>query len=458
MGRQFRFESVEPYIPKEITMFYSQIRLANRFVSAALMVAAMFVSTAFSQGFDSIEKGRMKGILKIVKNEIKKNYYDPNFHGIDIEARFKTAEEKLSAATSTTQSLGIIAQAVIDFNDSHLFLIPPSTGWKVDYGWRSTFFGDKCIITDVKPGSDADAKGIKRGDELIAIGGFRVNRKEMWKVNYFYNTISKRKGMSLTVLSPGAAEPRTLEIASELKQGPRVITFSTYFRFDDDFYNEENDKHRFMKIGGINIWRMPGWDFDPNMVDSLMGRVNDGTSIIMDLRGNGGGYVKTLEALAGHFVPKDVQIAELKGRKKMEPQKAKSKGESRYKGKLVVLIDSESGSASEIFARLVQLEKLGVVMGDVSAGAVMQSQTFDQEMGADNIVPFAISVTNADVIMSDGKSLEHVGVTPDELIIPTATDLAAGRDVVMARAIESLGGKVDPIEAGKWFPYYWKKG
>lgn len=424
---------------------------------AAFLAAVLFAPVIHAQNMDSIEKGRMKGILKIVKNEIKKNYYDPAFHGIDLEARFKAAEEKLSASTTTTQALGVIAQAVIDFNDSHLVFIPPPTGWKVDYGWRSTFYNDKCIITDVKPGSDAEAKGIKRGDQLLAIGGFRVSRKEMWKVNYFYNTISKRRAMNMTVLAPEASEPKTFDVASELKQGPRVITFSTYFRFDDDFYNEENDKHRFVTMGGINVWRMPGWDFDPDLADSLMSRVKDGAAIVMDLRGNGGGYVKNLEAISSYFVEKDTQIAELKGRKKMDPQKAKARGEGRYKGKLVVLIDSESGSASEIFARLVQLEKLGVVMGDVSAGAVMQSQTFDQAMGADNIVPFAVSITNADVIMSDGKSIEHVGVTPDELIVPTAADIAAGRDPVMARAIESLGGKVDPLAAGKWFPYYWKK-
>lgn len=431
--------------------------MLSRIAMATFLSMFLLVQFGIAQGFDSIEKGRMKGILKIVKSEIKKNYYDPNFHGIDLEARFQTAEEKLSAATSTTQALGIIAQAVIDFNDSHLFLIPPSTGWKVDYGWRSTFYGDKCIITDVKPGSDAEAKGIKRGDQLIAIGSFKVNRKEMWKVNYFYNTISKRKSMNLTVAAPGATEARTVDIASELKQGPRVVTFTSYFRFDDDFYNEENDKHRFVKVGGINIWRMPGWDFDPTLTDSLVGRVNDGTSMIIDLRGNGGGYVKSLEAVAGFFVEKDTQIAELKGRKKMEPQLAKTRGDKRFKGKLVVLIDSESGSASEIFARFVQIEKLGTVIGDVSAGAVMQSRTYDQEMGTDNIVPFAISITNADVIMSDGKSIEHVGVTPDEIINPTPADIAAGKDPVMVRAVESLGGKVDTLEAGKWFPYYWKK-
>ena len=39
---------------------------------------------------------------------------------------------------------------------------------------------------------------------------------------------------------------------------------------------------------------------------------------------------------------------------------------------------------------------------------------------------------------------------------PTAEDLAAGRDPVMVRAFELAGGKVDPVAAGKFFPYFWK--
>lgn len=87
----------------------------------------------------------------------------------------------------------------------------------------------------------------------------------------------------------------------------------------------------------------------------------------------------------------------------------------------------------------------------------MQSRSFDEKVGADGEVYFGISVTNADVVMTDGKSLENSGVQPDELVRPTGEDLAKQRDPALAKAVEMLGGNLSPETAGKLNVYYWKK-
>ena len=85
----------------------------------------------------------------------------------------------------------------------------------------------------------------------------------------------------------------------------------------------------------------------------------------------------------------------------------------------------------------------------------MESTFHPLKLGLDRVIFYGVSITKADVIMADGKSLEHVGVTPDELLLPEAADVAAGRDPVLARAITLAGGKVSPEEAGKLFPIRW---
>jgi hypothetical protein len=76
--------------------------------------------------------------------------------------------------------------------------------------------------------------------------------------------------------------------------------------------------------------------------------------------------------------------------------------------------------------------------------------------GPDTKIFYGFSITEADLLAKDGKSLEHVGVTPDEVVIPTAQDLANGNDPVLARAAQMSGLNLNAAAAGKmFFPFEW---
>lgn len=448
----------------------SKIKAPTLFVSVPKFMFAVAFGLLFvgltqqplrAQAFDRIERERAETMLNVIKGEIKKNYYDANYRGIDVDARFKVAEEKIKQATTLGQAFGVIAQALLDFNDSHTFFQPPPRPVRVEYGWQMQAIGNECYVSAVKPGSDAEAKGLKPGDLLISIDGFKPSRKELWKMEYFYYTLSPRPGMRLIVQSPGQ-QPRELEVLAKVKQGKRVLNLSSTIDLNDLIRESEDSdrlrRHRFQRFGGVVVWKMDSFAFLPEQAEEIMGgQIHGSSAVIFDLRGNPGGYVVTLERLVGHFFDRELKIADLKGRKEMKPMVAKKRGSKPYDGRVIVLIDSKSASAAELFARVMQLEKRGIVIGDQSSGAVMQSRSHGMELGVNRLVFYGASITNADVIMSDGKSLEHVGVTPDEVLKPSAEDMKNMRDPVLTRALELVGVKLDPARAGALFPIEWQK-
>ena len=434
-------------------------RLIFSVVFFALVIACP-IQSLHAQGLDRIERERAISMLNIIKKDLTNNYYDPNFRGMDVEARFNAAEEKVKQATSLGQAFGIVAQTLLDLNDSHTVFIPPRRPETISYGWQMQMIGDKCYVVAVKPGSDAEAKGLKEGDLILAVERFKPTRKEFWKMSYYYNTLSPRPGLRLQVQSPGG-QTRELELKAKVKSGQIVRDLTRELEINDYIREIEDDyragRHRYYEnIDGAFVWKMPAFDLSEDGVDEMMGKAKKASALILDLRGNGGGAQTTLLRLIGNFFDKDLKVADVKERKETKPLIAKTRGKSAYTGKLVVLIDSESGSSSELFARVIQLEKRGTVIGDVSAGAVMRARSYPHDLGASTLVGFAVIITNADVIMPDGKSLENVGVNPDELLEPTAEDMAAHRDPVLARAAELLGMKLDPAKAGTLFPIEWR--
>ncbi len=442
-------------------MIMKHIKLTVLF-SFAILIG--FAQTSFAQKYGSFEKGRAKNMLKVVIKNVEDKYYDPNFKGIDLKAKEKEAMEKINNSESQGQAFGIIAQVLLDLNDSHTFFIPPERPAKIEYGWKIQVIGDDTYVYAVKPKSDAHKKGLKTGDKVLTVNGFLPTKQDLWKMNYYYYSINPQTKMKLEIQSPGE-KPREIIIDTKVVQTKPIINLDNDFDINNYLRELSDDgkseAHRFIKREGVIVWNMPSFSYDTKQVREIMDKYVEGTSgLILDLRGNGGGYVKTLEELAGFMFDKDVKIAETKSRKKTEEMLAVTKGSKVYKGKIVVLVDSNSGSASEIFARLIQIHERGKVLGDISAGAVMQSinqaNTLGNATGGQAV--YGTSITISDVIMTDGKSLENIGVIPDEKILITGEDLAYERDPVLARALEMLGVEISSDKAGKLFPFHWADG
>jgi carboxyl-terminal processing protease len=425
-----------------------------------LLAGPLFIAPG-QQGVSSMDRDRGRIMLKTIKENLKSNYYDPAYHGMDLEARFKISDDKIKEATSLGQIFGIIAQTLVDLDDSHTFFLPPGRTSKTEYGWQMQMIGDKCYVVAVKPGSDAEAKGLRAGDEIYTMDGYGPTRANFWKLQYTYRALRPKPGVRLVVINPDGKSYQ-LDVLARVQQGKRVVDLTEGSDIWSLIRESENEdrlhRHRYMDMGeDLFIWKMPQFDMSKEKVDDFVDKFRKRKGLVMDLRGNHGGYEDTLLRLLGNFFDHDLKVGDLKRRKEEKLLTAKTRGKDIFTGNLVVLIDSESGSAAEVFARVVQLEKRGTIIGDRSAGAVMRAKEYSHQLGVDIVVPYGVSVTDADIIMTDGESLEHTGVTPDEAKLPTAADLAAKRDPALAYALSLLGAKMTPEEAGGIFPLEWKK-
>jgi carboxyl-terminal processing protease len=433
------------------------VLLFSLFFSGALALSLTRTEAQPDLNFQR-ERGRI--MLKVIKDNLKKEYYDLNFHGMDLEARFKQADEKVKGAESIGHIFGIIGQVLLDLDDSHTFFIPPWRANRTEYGWQMHAIGDKVFVSAVKPGSDAEKKGVKVGDQVLSLHGFQPSREALWKLTYTFYALRPQPGLRVVLQSP-VGQPRQLDVMANVKQGKALleldgIDWGYFLRELED--EDRLVRQRHVEVSdNLFIWKMPTFEISEQAVEDVMRKARKYQTLILDLRGNPGGYVKTLEWFTGYFFEKEIKIADLKGRKDMKPLKSQPHRDRNFKGKLIVLIDSRSASAAEIFARVVQLEKRGAVIGDRSSGAVMQSRGFRQMLGQGEGVFYGASITNADVIMPDGKSLEGIGVTPDELLLPAAADLAANRDPVLSRAAAMAGFELPPDKAGAMFPIEWLK-
>jgi len=411
------------------------------------------------QKLDSINLARAHEMLRQGYEEVKKNYYDPKYHGVDLDALYHQYDARLNTSQTINESFRVIAAFLGSLQDSHTFFMPPARINRSTPGFHMEMVGDKCFVTRIRPGTDAAAR-LHVGDEVLMFDGFNLRRADFRNMQYFFQVLSPAPAEKLDLASP-TGERRQEIVRATIRSGKAVLDV-TGSGSGNDLWNlvreDEEDTHlnreRIFEDGDALIWKMPNFYISQDTITSIFSKARKHKALVLDLRGNPGGSVDVLKYTLAHVFDHEVKLGDRVSRKNSKPESIKPIGPA-YTGKLLVLVDGDSGSAAELFARVIQIEHRGTVIGDRSAGAVMEARHYDESTGLDTKVFYGYSVTSADLIMTDGKSLEGTGVIPDETILPTATDLAEGKDPVLSHAAELAGAKLDSSAAGKLFPFEW---
>jgi len=430
-----------------------------------IAVVALMVAMGWSQNLSRVDRERTQEMLKIIAADVRQNYYDSKLHGVDWEATVRAADAGIAKATTLERATSEVAVALESLNDSHTIFMPPRYAVQVEYGWQFQTVGGRCFVTMVMPGSDAEAKGLKPGDEVVTIDGFAPTWGTMWKMHYALNVLSPQSVLQVGVVDTATKKFHIMDVKATVKRAAKTGVNVDLARMRQRLDAEERrdlSHPRVEEMGdALMIVKFPSFFQAETEVEGLLDKARSHKALIVDLRGNVGGSEAVLRYWLGGLFHSEIKIADRVSRKRTEPVLAKSNHNHVFDGKLIVLVDSGSASAAELFARVVQLGKRGTVLGDRTSGMTMEAKFFPHRIGTtafqDNFLVFGAQITCAELVMTDGKSLEHTGVTPDETLLPSGADLATNRDPVLTRAAELAGVQLDPEKAGKLFPRRWAK-
>jgi C-terminal processing protease CtpA/Prc len=421
--------------------------MPHRLVVALLLALVLVGSAPRPMAAQSIEVDRQRGLqmLDQIHADLVEHYFDPTFHGIDLAALVARARQRISTAASLGEIFSLLGGVCLDLKDSHVMFLPPRRVQAVSYGWGWRAVGDRVLVSDIAEGSDAAVKGLRVGDTVVEVAGFALTRANQDVVAYLLWEL--RPQPSLTVVVERDGTRRTLALASRFVTRPGRLDLDDAkgrmtFMFQEWEDDDDWQPWRVRLPKDVLYWRLPRFLPDATAINLFRRDVGRARAVVLDLRGNPGGSQASLQAAAGLFAP-GVDIVTRVSRQGREVVTA-SKGGKPFAGEVVVLVDSETASAGELLARLLQLRGARVV-GDRTPGHVTSGRVFGHAAGEGAIkVLYQVQVAMADGILPDGKRLEGVGVTPDTVMLPTPDDLLEGRDPVLVHAAGLVGVTLDP--------------
>lgn len=337
---------------------------------------------------------------------------------IDLEALKPSSEASLTAGAISGMLGSLEDSHAAYFDAAHYKYFTDQTNGSF-YGIGVTIGneGDALVIVSVLEGTPAEKGGLKANDIIVTING---EKRARWDVDEAVLRIRGEQGTKVTlgVLRDGATQPQEFQIT----------------RAKIDLPNIETE----LLDGGVGYIRLYGFT-DPaaqEVRDAIAELAGTGAKgFILDLRDNPGGLLDASVAVSSAFI-EDGVIVKVQGRTgTMEQHRAS--GEVATTAPLVVLINGNSASASEITAGALQDYARATLVGEQSYGKGSVQQIEPLTFGG------AVKLTIAHYLTPKDRVIDKVGLTPD-VVVPMAPELQADKatDTQLQKALEVLRGKL----------------
>ena len=342
---------------------------------------------------------------------------------------WNTINEKYPSAGKTTDQervYGAISGLIGSLNDPYSVFFAPDEAKSFEDEIAGNFDGigmevgmkDK-VLTVIAPLKDTPAyrANIKSGDRIIKIDKIVTSGLSIEEA---IKLIRGPKGTAviLTIFREGNKEPIEIKIVRDTINIP---TLDTEMRNDGIFVI----KLYSFSANSANLFRQALKQFSESGTEKLL----------LDLRGNPGGYLESAVDMASWFLPKGkVVVSEDYGDDK-KPEVFRSKGYDVFNTdmlKFIILIDGGSASASEIVAGAMQDHGIARLVGAKSFGKGSVQEPI-------KITPDTLlKITVAKWLTPNGNLIEKKGLTPDYQIEITRKDLDAKKDPQLEKAVELL--------------------
>ncbi|MGM9807643.1 MAG: S41 family peptidase [Candidatus Onthomorpha sp.] len=226
---------------------------------------------------------------------------------------------------------------------------------------------DTIHVVDVISGGPSEKVGVLAGDKIVKVDDMPATGDTI-KNDWVFKHLRGKKGtkVSVSVIRGKSKTPIVFEIKRDKIP---INSIDTWFMIDQE-------------IGYIRLNRF-AQSSNEEMVQAITELQSEGMqSLILDLRGNGGGYLNVAVDICDQFLSGDKLIVYTKGAKSPRQElKAQKKGLFEH-GRLVIMVDESSASASEILSGAVQDWDRGVIVGRRTFGKGLVQRPFDMYDGS----------------------------------------------------------------------------